>query len=91
VVANENTAATTADLCFPSKVVVSCSDEAYIADGCNNHFGVVSTSGIICMFAGACSAGYLGDGSPTSNAEQKSPTDILVFSHDHFYIADTFN
>ena len=69
-----NGAATAAELNNPQGVAVDSSGNVYIADSANNCVRKVDHStGLITMFAGNGTAGFIGDGGPAAGAELSDP------------------
>jgi sugar lactone lactonase YvrE len=70
--------AISAELNYPTGVAVDSSGNLFIADYVNNRIRVVDTSGVITTIAGKGTAGYSGDGGPSSSAELYQPTGVAV-------------
>jgi type IX secretion system substrate protein/NHL repeat-containing protein len=80
--------ATSAELNYPSVVVVDVSNNLYIADQANNRIRKVNTLGIISTFAGTGTAGHTGDGGQATAAEIGTPTGLAFDSNGNLYLAD---
>jgi trimeric autotransporter adhesin len=64
----------------------------YIADSGNHRVRVVDlATGVISLYAGSGTAGFSGDGGPSTTASLTSPSDVTVDSSGYVYIADTCN
>ncbi|MET7391854.1 NHL repeat-containing protein, partial [Streptomyces sp. NPDC005534] len=81
--------ATTAQLCYPSAVVVDVHGILYIADTQNRRVRKVDAHGTITTVAGTGGEGLNGDGQPATAAELLSPRGVAVDVHGNLYIADT--
>lgn len=86
----DGSAATKAQLNFPSGLAVDSSGNVYIADSLN--FRIRKVSGLnISTVAGNGGLSYSGDGGPASSAQLDAPQAVAVDSSGNFYIADTQN
>ncbi|MFZ4797625.1 MAG: T9SS type A sorting domain-containing protein [Bacteroidia bacterium] len=88
----DDSAATSANLYFPSGVTVDSSGNIYIADANNNRIRKVTTStGIISTVVGNGRGAYGGDGSIATLANLYNPTGVSVDGLGNIYIADYGN
>jgi sugar lactone lactonase YvrE len=87
----DGSAATSAELDYPSGVAVDSAGNIYIADTGNNRIRKVDTSGNISTVAGNGTEGYSGDGVAATSAELYQPRGVAVDSAGNIYIADTWN
>lgn len=86
------TAATSADLNYPSNMVVDGSGDIFIAD--TDNFvteEVTASNGEIQTTIGNNTLAYSGDGNPAVDAELFSPGAVALDSAGNIYIADTSN
>jgi hypothetical protein len=84
------TLATSADLNYPSNMVVDASGDIFIADTDNFVIREVAEStGDIQTTIGNNTLAYSGDGAPATNAELNAPGGVAIDSSGNFYIADT--
>lgn len=80
---------TTANLYFPSGVVVDAAGNVYIADQYNNRIRKINAStGLISTFAGDGSNIYNGDGIPAINSGVADPNGVDVDATGNVYISD---
>jgi uncharacterized protein (TIGR03437 family) len=86
----DNGPATSAQLNFPSGVVVDSTGNLYIADTFNYRIRQV-TNGVITTVAGGGTYGFSGDNGPATNAQLYNPYGVAVDSAGNLYIADTTN
>jgi uncharacterized protein (TIGR03437 family) len=93
-------AATDANLHLPTGVAVDASGNVYIAAASDNTVRIVTTDGIINIFAGSGYAGYYGDQTTTQPnpvtgtatlAGLHGPQDVAIGPSGAIYIADTGN
>jgi trimeric autotransporter adhesin len=85
-------AATSAQLNYPSDVILDASGDIYIADTDDFTVREVTTSnGNIQAFAGNATLAYSGDGGSPTNAELNGPGSVFVDASGNVYIADTYN
>jgi trimeric autotransporter adhesin len=87
----DGSAATKANLEFPSGVVVDNQGNLYIADTGNRRIRKVNTSGTISTVAGNGLASYSGDLGPATAAQLNSPTGVGVDTSGNIYVADSLN
>jgi sugar lactone lactonase YvrE len=87
----DGSAATNAQLNFPTGVAVDSIGHLFIADQGNNRVREVGTNGIITTVAGKGVAGYSGDTGPATNAQLYSPTGVAVDSAGNLFTADQGN
>ena len=84
--------ATSAELNFPSAMVVDASQNIFIAD--TESFvirEVTASNGEIQAFAGNGTVAYSGDGHPPTDAELNDPGAVFVDASGNVFIADTSN
>jgi hypothetical protein len=95
-------AATSAEINYPTGVVVDGSGNLVFADASNNririvaastgtYYGVSMTSGDIYTVAGTGTAGYSGNGGAGTSAKLSTPFDVTTDSHGSLVIADKNN
>jgi uncharacterized protein (TIGR03437 family) len=82
--------ATSAQLNFPSGVVVDSAGSLYVADFYNNRIRRVS-NGVITTVAGNGTGGYGGDNGPATDAALSGPLAVAADSAGNLYIADDGN
>ncbi len=84
--------ATSAQLNFPSSMVVDAAQNIFIADTEGFTIREVTASdGNIQAFAGNNTLAYSGDGSPATDAELNDPGSVFVDTSGNVFIADTSN
>jgi len=83
--------ATSAEFYDPSKVAFDNSGNFYFADLYNYRIRKVTPAGVISTVAGNGTAGYSGDGGPSTSAELYNPTGVAVDAGGNLYIADSAN
>ncbi len=83
--------AVSANLSFPSTVILNQAGEVYIADSGAARVRKVDTSGNIWTVAGTGQPGYAGDGGPATSAQLNGPVGIAVDANGNLYIADAHN
>jgi sugar lactone lactonase YvrE len=83
--------ATSAQLNWPSGVVVDTAGNLFIADSNNNVIRKVTTDGVIRTVAGNGNWGYSGDGGPATSAKLADPTGVAVDAAGSLFIADQDN
>jgi sugar lactone lactonase YvrE len=85
-------AATSAQLYYPSGVAVDGSGNVYIADTYNHRVRKVAAgTGIITTVAGTGTAGFLGDGGAATGARLYYPAGVAVNAAGDVFIADQYN
>ena len=82
--------ATQASLCYPTGLAFR-NGNLYIADSGHDEVRVVTSGGIINVFAGNGTWGLSGDGGPSTASQLALPTGIGFDAVSHLYIADTGN
>jgi uncharacterized protein (TIGR03437 family) len=87
----DGSAATSAELLYPSAVALDSSGNLYIADTSNHVIRMVTTGGTISTIAGDNTGGYAGDGGPAIEANLDLPTGVAVDASGNIYIADSGN
>ena len=83
--------APSAELRFPSGVVVDGTGNLYIADEGEHRVRRVDLAGVITTVAGTGSEGFSGDSGPATSAELAFPSGVAVDSAGNLYIADDGN
>jgi hypothetical protein len=84
--------ATAAQLNRPGAVAVDAAGNIYIADTGNHRIRKVTVAtGVITTIAGTGTGGYLGDGTPATNAQLWSPYGVAVDGSGNVFIADSNN
>ncbi|HYW43818.1 MAG TPA: hypothetical protein VE959_13230 [Bryobacteraceae bacterium] len=83
--------ATQAVLGTPVGVTVDALGNVYLSDAGSNRVRKVSTSGIISTVAGNGTAGFTGDGGPSTQASLDYPYGLTVDSAGNLYIGDGLN
>jgi sugar lactone lactonase YvrE len=83
--------ATSAQLNGPAAIAVDFSGNVFIADTGNNRIRKISPAGIITTIAGGPTAGFAGDGLPSSNSLLNLPQSLALDSFGNLYVADTLN
>jgi len=87
----DGSAATAAELNFPTGITLDPSGNVYIADLKNQRIREVNTSGIISTIAGTGAAGFSGDGFAATTAELDYPSQLTMDATGYLYIADLYN
>jgi len=88
----DGSAATSATLNAPAKVVADAAGDLYIADTGNSVIRYVdAATGNISTVAGTGAPGYTGDGGMATAAELNHPQGVAVDLGGHVYVADTGN
>jgi sugar lactone lactonase YvrE len=87
----DGTAATGAQLYYPSGVAVDHLGNVYVADYDNQRIRKINAAGIISTVAGNGTAGFGGDGTAASNAVLNYPIGVAVDDSNNLYIADYGN
>ena len=83
--------AVAAQLTDPLGVAVDAGGTVYIADAGANKVRTIDDSGRIITKAGDGSAGFAGDGGPSTSARLNAPGGIVADAAGNIYIADTGN
>jgi sugar lactone lactonase YvrE len=83
--------ATSAQLSLPSGLAVDAAGNLFIADLGNNRIRKVDAAGTINTVAGTGDGGFAGDGGPATNAQLKSPSDVVVDAAGTLFIVDSYN
>ena len=84
--------ATSAELNYPSDVVLDASGNLYISDWSNSRIRTVTAStGIISTIAGNGTYNYSGDGGPATNAAMNYPCGVVVDASGNVFISDEYN
>jgi uncharacterized protein (TIGR03437 family) len=84
-------AATSAALNAPRNVALDPAGNLYVSDFGANQVYVISTAGLLSVFAGSGTAGGSGDGASATQAELSSPAGLACDSSGNVYIADSGN
>ena len=87
----DGSAATSAQMNYPSGVSVDISGNVYIADSWNNNIRMVTKAGIITTIAGTGDWGSGGDGRAATSAQLNGPIQVSVDISGNVYIADGYN
>jgi sugar lactone lactonase YvrE len=88
----DGSAATSANLYYPSGVSVDGSGNIYITDKSNHRIRkVTASSGIISTVAGNGISGFGGDDSSATSAKLNSPSGVALDGSGNIYIADLYN
>ena len=84
--------ATSAQLNTPMAIALDAAGNVYIADSQNSRIRKITVStGVITTIAGTGTAGYSGDGGPSTSAQINYPLGVTFDSAGNLYIADTQN
>jgi len=83
-------AATAAEIISPFGIAVDASGNVYFSDG-NNILRKINTAGIISVFAGNGTTGFLGDGAQATAAELNTPAGMAADAAGNIYVADQNN
>lgn len=86
----DSSAATSAQLGYPSGVSVDAYGIVFIADGGNNRIRIVDTAGNIYTYAGDGTHSYGGDGGPALSA-QLSVWDLVIDPNENLFLTDELN
>jgi hypothetical protein len=88
----DGSAATSAELNFPTDLALDAAGNLFIADVRNNVIREVNAAtSLISTVAGTGTAGYNGDGIAATSAELNGPTSVAVDAAGDLYIADYSN
>jgi len=88
----DNIQATAAQLNMPISVKCDQHGNLYISDSHNSRIRKIDiTTGIISTIAGNGTAGYAGDGGPSTASTLNSTAGICFDKHDNLYICDWYN
>jgi hypothetical protein len=83
--------ATAAELDRPFAINLDNAGNIYVADYANNAIRKISVAGTISTIAGNGTAGFTGDGGPSTAAELHGPTGISLDKNGNLYITDQGN
>jgi RHS repeat-associated protein len=83
--------ATQAQLYEPRGLAIGPDGSLYIADRHNHRIRRVSPNGMIYTVAGTDTAGFSGDGGPSTQAQLSNPWDVAIGPDGSLYIADRSN
>ncbi len=83
--------AATAVIGTANGVAVDAAGNIYFSDTDNDLVRKINTSGQISTLAGACSAGFSGDGGPAAAAQLNQPYGVAVDTAGNVYVADYGN
>ena len=84
--------ATSAQLNTPMAIALDAAGNVYVADSQSNRIRKITVStGVITTIAGTGTAGYSGDGGPSTSAQINYPLGVTFDSAGNLYIADTQN
>ncbi len=86
----DGSAATNAEMNFPSGIALDCSGNLYIADALNLRIRKISGSNISTV-AGNGILSYSGDSGAAANAQMNTPQAVAMDSSGNLYVADTVN
>ncbi len=81
-------AATSAELYYPTGVIIDAAGNVYIGDQLNSRIRMVNTSGVISTYAGNGTAGYYGDGGAATASELNHPEELGMDAAGNLYIDD---
>lgn len=84
----DNSQATSAELFWPSGLILDGAGNMYIADQRNNRIRKISAGGVITTIAGTSTAGYTGDNIAATTAGLYWPLSVDVDAIGNIYIAD---
>ena len=87
----DGSAATNANMRYPSGVAMDKAGNLFIADANNYRVRKVDTNGLITTVAGNGSIGYSGDGGTATNAAIYYPAGVVVDAAMNIFIADYYN
>jgi sugar lactone lactonase YvrE len=82
---------TSARLDSPNGLSVDSLGNVYVADEGNSRIRAIAPSGIITTIAGSESAGFSGDGGPSTAAGLRQPGGVAADRLGNLYIADTYD
>jgi hypothetical protein len=90
--AGDGAAATSAEINYPTGLVLDALGNIYIADQNNNRIRKITiSSGIITTIAGTGIAGFSGDGAAATSAELSAPQRLALDNLGNIYIVDNGN
>lgn len=89
--AGDGSAATSAELNYPTGVALDSSGNIYIADFLNLRIRKVTSSGSISTVAGNGVLSFSGDGGQALNAQMNAPQGVAADSAGNVYVSDTGN
>jgi hypothetical protein len=87
----DNGPATAAQLYRPYYITFDHNNNIYFSDRSNNCIRKINAAGIITTMAGTGTAGFSGDGAPSTAAQLNFPTGVATDCSDNLYISDGFN
>ena len=88
---NSGGVATSAKLSYPLGISVDISGNLYIIEGQHNRVQIVTSAGIMSIYAGTGVAGSSGDGGLAINAQLNNPSSLAADISGNLYIVDYYN